>query len=672
MEGKHQLDFGLPLLSVRRVPSPAVVAKEAGSRRSRKPADVPKLPPLPFYKSELKSGPVGVPGSVPFVWERSPGRPMKETSSDSLPPLLPRLPPGRRPLNVKQVASDAASEGSSSPAASCSRNGGLSSDQNSPTTVKAEEKSGKVMEETKSSNLVGDSIDDEETFVDALDTLSRTESSYLNCSITGVSGLEGLDMRPTRTLSSDLQAREFMMGRFLPAAQAMASENPQYSTQYPTKKQPVLREQARQIKTIERVEEDQPPLKSSRVNVLPYHAQVDNPKEDDDDDDDYSEPNASSLGICGLLPRLCLHNSLSLLNPGPRIRKPAHISPSSVRTRSSIGNKYDQAAAYVRRIPYEAQPCKEPQSNAGWSHHEPSQPLASKTQGFLGTPNKYKDSETMGSILSVKEVISFGELLANDDIEWKSGSGSPVVEKTLYIDSIQPVKQIEDTDSTSSDKKGSASDKEFKETVSVDGSFPKAKQSKPLSKKEEEELEHFGSFGSCYLSFSDNEVQMDVRRDQELILAPAALTMPALDEDGNKNNRVWSVVSKGDSQGPLKQSTNLTRQKLAGDRGKDDSQNQNNTRPSQQKPCYGNSLNPLAPPLPKSPSESWLKRALPTVSSKTQLSKSALGILGDSKVEDSITKSYSDKTWETIVKSSGERNRRFQVPEGQLTAIPEA
>ncbi|CAN0896686.1 hypothetical protein LINGRAHAP2_LOCUS18641 [Linum grandiflorum] len=592
MEEK-QLDFSRPFLSVRRAASstPPPPASKPATASTK-----PLLPPLPHYKPELKSGPIRVPGTVPFVWERSPGRPKNNetptATHDHLPPVVPRLPPGKRASMLNNVHSDpvgGSEEGSSSPAASCS-------DFRSSSSPNVEG----VMESDDNDD------DEDESFVDALDTLSRTESSLLNCSVSGISGV---DMRPNRTLSGDLHAREFMIGRFLPAAQAMANGTPQYSEQYRTKRQPVLREQARQITPV-----NKPP---PRGDIVPYYAQCDNNTvEDDDDDDDdddvYSEPDTSSLGVCGFFPGFCLQNRL---NPVPGIRKQV----SSVRTRRV---EYDKAAEHGRRVMNEPPRqqsgnrikqtiddsrtrCQPAASNAGWSHNETSQLDAFKAKGFLGVPAERdnKGLETMGSILAVKEVISFAELLAHDDLEWESSKSR--------INSVQTVEE------------------------------------------KSAHVEKTASFGACDRS---NVPQADDRRDQDLMVFAAA-----------------TIASKGDdsSRGSIKDSTNFTRQKLGGRGG---GGGDHNTRPSQRKPC------PLPLPLPKSPSESWLKKALPAVSSRTQMSKSPLGMIlmhqqqHPKGVEDhSTTTNSSDPTWETIVKSSGEKNRRFQFSEqGQLTPIPEA
>lgn len=71
-----------------------------------------------------------------------------------------------------------------------------------------------------------DSDDGDESFQDARDTLSRTESFFMRSSVS--SDDREVNVRPNGRLSSnDGQGRNFMIDRFLPAAKAMISETPQ-------------------------------------------------------------------------------------------------------------------------------------------------------------------------------------------------------------------------------------------------------------------------------------------------------------------------------------------------------------------------------------------------------------------------------------------------------------
>lgn len=91
MEEK-QLNFNRPLLSLRRFPS--TVSTETDEKK-RTGKSLPNVRRLPCYRPELKSGPVRIPGTVPFVWEQYPGRPKAESHAQTRSPIIPKPPPGR-------------------------------------------------------------------------------------------------------------------------------------------------------------------------------------------------------------------------------------------------------------------------------------------------------------------------------------------------------------------------------------------------------------------------------------------------------------------------------------------------------------------------------------------------------------------------------------------------
>ncbi|KAF7146492.1 hypothetical protein RHSIM_Rhsim04G0074600 [Rhododendron simsii] len=93
MEEK-QLNFNRPLLSLRRFPS--TVSTETDEKK-RTGKSLPNVRRIPCYRPELKSGPVRIPGTVPFVWEQYPGRPKAkaESHTQTRSPIIPKPPPGR-------------------------------------------------------------------------------------------------------------------------------------------------------------------------------------------------------------------------------------------------------------------------------------------------------------------------------------------------------------------------------------------------------------------------------------------------------------------------------------------------------------------------------------------------------------------------------------------------
>ncbi|OMO89020.1 hypothetical protein CCACVL1_08059, partial [Corchorus capsularis] len=474
MEDK-QLDFNQPLLTVRRYTPPVAASESEGKRKTDN--SLPKIPRPPVYKSELKSGPIRNPGTVPFVWEKSPGRPKEEsnlqTKALQRPPVAPKLPPGRV-VDDKQHSSRKASDGKA--LIPYQTGSVISSSQSVPSSNQIEtnyESCSGELEETRSSG----SKDSDEAYVDALSTLSRTESFFFNCSISGVSGLDELEIKPSGIFSTDPQTRDFMMGRFLPAAKAVASETPPYAT----RKQPVAREPEREIKKLVIVDKQQP-LYVSSPNNFQDHAQ-DGWCDESEDEDDYSQSSDYSAKVCGLFPPFLLKSSFCLLNPVPGMKIPAQkpVKPAySVRTRQakssylrySSETKDEHAKASAEKgltvvsrmegltedkknlnigsslMSYKsdcqkangASPIRHLQGNDVSVYPSQTAKLIHQEKGFLGIPEKAKNYRANSIDPLQKGSKNFQELLAIESINQKSGAGSPVVEKTLYVDSVHKVK----------------------------------------------------------------------------------------------------------------------------------------------------------------------------------------------------------------------------------------
>lgn len=154
--------------------------------------------------------------------------------------------------------------------------------------------------------------DDDDAYSDALETLSSTESFSMKCSVSGISGLDNLDANKceTGTSSTDKEAQDFMMSRFLTAANAMTLHPPQHVS----RKKSVLVEQPRDFTKLVRVE------KESFVNrhitdIVPYTGQYQEEEEESEyETEGYAHMSAKG---CGLFPRSCIRNSLCLLNQVP-------------------------------------------------------------------------------------------------------------------------------------------------------------------------------------------------------------------------------------------------------------------------------------------------------------------------------------------------------------------
>lgn len=318
MEEK-QLDFNAPLLSVRRF-TPAAPSRAEENKRTEKLHNRP----FPSYRSELKSGPVSNAGAVPFQWEQTPGRPkdgsVLHLGTPEKPPIVPKLPPGRvldhRQSSLAKYAVDKEPVASAETRMrqpdkliSCpdpNSSGGNVTQLESPRLGAKEEDD--------------PDSDDDEAFSDALETLSRTDSQFMNCSLSGLSALDGPGSRYSGNLLTDSRTRDFMIDRFLPAAVAMASETPQY----PLRKQPVVRE------PVKPVNGDRKSLPyQCRPHVVPHHPYDVETEDSGNEDEDYDDSGNMTAKACGLLPRFCVKSSFCLLNPipGMKVRNGIPSSP---------------------------------------------------------------------------------------------------------------------------------------------------------------------------------------------------------------------------------------------------------------------------------------------------------------------------------------------------------
>ncbi|KAL5221691.1 hypothetical protein ABZP36_026404 [Zizania latifolia] len=323
-EGGKRIDLGAPLRSVRH-------------------ADA-----LPYYKADLKSGPVRHPGTVPFIWEQRPGQPKSVRTRRAPPPTASQPRPsedgGEEEIDGSPYH-DALGErhggaldgvyavptGSRTGAAAREEvRAGLAA---AAAAVEAKKEVTKNQLVSVAAILLEEDDDEEERFSDALDTLSRTESFTVNCSISGLSGLP--EPTPGAAARTEPGVRGFMMDRFLPAAQAVAVESPQYTFRKAGTASSTGnsgRELARAVPANVSAGNGDDPVRRAPVQ-LPYqhlppnYLSCNHPRreeqEDDDDDDDYdvhSTRGFASKG-CGFLPGLCVKSSLLLLNPVPGMKR---------------------------------------------------------------------------------------------------------------------------------------------------------------------------------------------------------------------------------------------------------------------------------------------------------------------------------------------------------------
>ncbi|XP_004303187.1 PREDICTED: uncharacterized protein LOC101308888 [Fragaria vesca subsp. vesca] len=724
---ENQLNFNRPLLSVRRY-SATTVSSEADDKRKTAKSQ-PKLPPLPAYKSELKSGPVRNPGTVPFIWEQIPGRPKDE----SIPKnhalegsqVAPRLPPGR----VSKVKKQGLDKGSKGTTAAQSQNGNILSSSH---TISAMERKVDIKEET-SKERKGERTGSENGDETYLDALSRTESAYMNCSVSGLSGLDGPDIIPCGTFSTDPQTRDFMMGRFLPAAKAMASETPHNAPRkHPVaREQPISREEPRRVKKIMTGDKQH---QSNQYRPVYIQDIAQEAREDEGMRMPVQLPIYSVCRVLGNSSYAGSHTEAENKHGGTGVYRERLISRDQEaglhEDNIDLKRESDQISNRSDGLPLDGSSVNRRLQGSGISPYrrECSQSILHDGKCFLGIPEKAKRSKETSSSDKYRKGCRFLERLSSENAEWEARIGSPVVEKTLYVDSVQTVKSSS-SNSFFSDIKGEIKGlidykrndldiperSEVEETLLADCTFQDiehlgnvnekaAVQSKCLDFSKSSSLSSAGKSYWDVQKITRNGRLQDQKDYNKLAISEVAnkeevnfesqlldnsddpenchglteecirLTSVKLADEENTDLKILErKTSDTDdiSHGLVQNSITLIRSKV-GKKGKIDLESQRLVTLGNQGSSEGeNTRLPLGPPLPKSPSESWLKRTLPTISSRNSASQSSLG----SRIYTSspVSKISSlDPKWETIVRTSNVHHGRSRFSEELLTPIPEA
>ncbi|KAG9153898.1 hypothetical protein Leryth_006005 [Lithospermum erythrorhizon] len=598
MEEK-KLNFEKPLLSARHFTSGA--SPENGSKWKIEDS-VRSVRCPPKYKSELKSGPVSNPGTVPFEWEQIPGRPKDDETSlgshvaESY--KVPNLPPGRT-LRVGRQDFDMAF-----PVVHKDQTRSVSQDSSNIQSLDENVTQSGSFRDVKEEVGNSSSGNEDEEFVDALETLSRAESLLINCSLSGLSGLQDSGMNECGMSPIDSQTRDFMMGRFLPAAKAMASDAPQHAS----RKQLVVRQQLRPPSKI--VNEDKcPQLRYGPDFALEYSQR--NGSEYEESDTDYDEGEKFQGKLCGLLPGLGFRNSLCLLNPlpGMSMRSRTHIPPLK---KSQAGTSSWSCSGTDRKISTVGLETSKHQAN-------------SKALENYDIPIHHISLDKVG-------FPSFRELMAEENQSKTKNIGSPVAEKTLYVDTEDEVRSLH-VRSCSSD-------------ANVQTEFEVKEQE--IFDEERDQSQNLDSslINTEALNLMDKGVQSEIRfqiHDFHIVSSRS---------EANQKTRTGMQTPSGQEQDIFKGSKMLPK----------------GPRKSESK-IYSELLAP--PPLPKSPSDSWLGRTLTSISRKNTSVHSYGGTWITPKDQASNTKS-SDPKWETLVRMTKMQNKHLGFSEDLLTPIPEA
>ncbi|XP_027365963.1 uncharacterized protein LOC113872530 [Abrus precatorius] len=660
---ERKLNINAPLMSVRRSSATPPSLIEA------KKKILEKRHTLPYYKQDMTMDQVTEPVAVPFNWEHIPGRRKGNGGSEPQVPKAtsitpsPRLPPGKSTNSPKHPLEKETKAASKFESSNKSKSLNVSV---AKIDCERERKAEKIVEIRRSN--VEEDVDDD-VYSDALETLSPTESFSLNCSVSGVSG-ENLEAKKFGTFSTDEQTRDFMMSRFLPAAKAMTLQPPQYAS----KKQSVLVEQQpRDVSKLVR-EEKKHLYNRLTTDIIPYTGPSQEEESEDEGDDYDNSANISAKG-CGLLPQLHIRNSLCLLNPvaGMKMKnqvplslvsevgkpnKSSHIrsfspvpavkkawdaihknksgsgasSPDMLEGRKKMNSESNRFAYSGELLPGRLSPFRRSRAAAtGIS------PCRSKPQSpFRGT-KLLGDSKEAENCKSSKLKFYSGALplgnvqdVLSQGAKRSSYSGNLTFEKTLYIDTASTVK-------FSSSNLSSVDNKRRVDTVAEDLDRRKGKGSNSTLESSQDKtrvqtMEEKDTFDSQVLSSIDSNpptlysiLNLTAKEDKD----------EGLITDQNINQEPMSLPLV---QGTFAEDSNTDTQQivLANGLGKGGAES---------------AVSPLPPPLPKSPSESWLWRALPLVSVKNSFLHSNQGTQSHAKRQDSNTASGNIK-WETIVKTS--------------------
>ncbi|KAL0923982.1 hypothetical protein M5K25_004777 [Dendrobium thyrsiflorum] len=448
MDGKR-LDLDAPLLSFRRI-----TVRADGEEATPPPPPRRRRQALPFYNSDLKLDQVGIPGAVPFDWEKTPGQPKDSslaTTTFGLNPAVPKLPPGR---SLKENGADWVKGALGPPE--------IETVVGTPTSSSGgRNEKAKVEDEDESySTVCGD---EDDAFSDARDAFSCAESFSMKCSMSaGVGAKDSL-----RSFTKDPQVKDFMMGRFLPAAQAMTEDSPQRTWRKPPRAQ-VDEGDNSGSQTLRRRRlplDYQYQLSRAQLHGT-EQADEDEEEEVEEYDDDYvcyAGTGFFSSKACGLIQRFCLKSSIGPLNSVPGLKAQGRPQPRTRRSspqinvlrHASLGQGEDEdswEAVYRYKLSHGYYPHRRDGSKlmtesnqlTSWSDSQmlDGSSFLNSTGGAL-SPDKHEDSKresgswkTGSSDLCEKGYGSYWETTYGQGRLEGSGSTSPVTEGPLNQNSL--------------------------------------------------------------------------------------------------------------------------------------------------------------------------------------------------------------------------------------------
>ncbi|KZV18611.1 hypothetical protein F511_36043 [Dorcoceras hygrometricum] len=615
---KRQINFKAPLLSVRRCSSPLKSSEFIKGKLTEKPIPA-RQQSLPLYTSDWEIEEVTKPGAVPFHWEQVPGKPKYEVESQVHAVVepsstvrrnsgdIPKLPPGRASVppswynsgerfvdqNIYMPQIEAFSFG----------------DHASLLDKLDESLNHRDESETDSG---------EDGYSDALDTLSRTSSSFA----------------PSGTFSVDEQTKDLMMDRFLPAAKAVVLEAPQYVVKKPQVVNEQQKEPAKKVVSGERK------LLHEQYVPVPYYRQCTDSTESEDGDECSFKAKKSGK-LWGILPRfrvktsLCLFNPLSVMN-----LKSCSSSSSASVTRKQNGKAFSG--------PLEKNSCYVPRTKRSYSGLLPGELLKSETKLSSGSNNFMNSFDLYRSSLSPLRPNRSGSLSPYRNESPKSpfrggvgflgipnyienSNAKKIASSRKMFKALQDVSKKQ-TNERGPDTSGNATDK----TLFMD--FVK-KSDHPGSKAVDISGER-----SKFLAGRKQMVKSNAPKSS----IPETL-YPHMPMPGN-------VAGSDKDVRPLESTEMLSEANFC----TEDAMNQESDSRREFDPACLQS--PLPPPLPKSPAESWLWRTLPSVPLGNPFSSPRRATQFCSKKQN-LKSSNTDSKWETIVKNSYLLQNPVRYPE---------
>lgn len=639
---ERKLNFNSPLLSVRRYSMPTSSSSNKGRKIQKSLSS--RRHTLPSSDSDSNMDQVTEPVAVPFTWEHIPGKAKDNDQKSKVlllegPSVSPRLPPRRS----REFPLARHLEGPSS--------NNITAKLDSFKQERTGEKEGDFKED--------DDDDDEDAYSDAVETLSPPESlSFsVNCSVSGLSGTDGPVMKPSGTFSVDSQTRDFMMGRFLPAARAMALEAPQYSS----RKQPATTEQTRDVKKLI-VSESRPPPKQYSMEIVQYYKQDAWEEESADEDEDKGEENNNYGSVsakgCGLLPRLCL------LNPIPGM-KPRSSSPISFMSRMKGASKdgpprsqsQPKRADSEHKLDHGNLTPKLPgvenrmlssssrfnysgelRARGGLSPYRRSRNDGVSPQrnrpalpppegfGFLGLSKEANNIDPSRLKLLLKKVDNMQKVSTKLTANQSNGLTSPAAEKTLYVDTVNTeAKSCCDSSSSNLEvlSNRAAEDMESR-------SDTRKTEENPSEESSFQDIECLDFQKSGTALGQDLSVPIDASPSSCFSTLTGQVETMRISADGDSNINTTLMVK------------NLDKEEM--------------------------DVTSLPLPLLKSPSESWLWRTLPSIPSRHPLSH--LTSTTNSKKQDAKV-SGADTKWETIVKTSNLHHDHVRYSQELISHVSE-